>query len=168
MSGLSKIRYLCWTNENREIFAGNETGKITVWDPEKGRSIYVHDAHESAITKMQWFEKSRYLMTASKEKVLNIWEIPKEWINEEAPEEVKKEDEEARFIVKKLKQTLEEQKKEEFEKFEEDDEGKKIIETQTNTQNAFTKMAEGFDPLGGGITKAKTFNQDDDLMGWHK
>lgn len=99
MSGLSKIRYLTWTNENREIFAGNDTGKITVWDPSKGQSIYVHDAHEAAITKMQWFEKSRYLMSASKEKCLNIWEIPKEWINEEMPEEDKK-DEEAKFKSK--------------------------------------------------------------------
>ena len=30
MSGISKIRYMCWTNENREIFAGNQSGKINV------------------------------------------------------------------------------------------------------------------------------------------
>lgn len=156
---------MVWTNENREIFAGNEAGKITVWDPIKGSSLYVHEAHEHAITKMQWFEKSRYLMTASKEKVLNIWQVPKTWISEEMPE-VEKDDEEAKFKGKKLKHILEEQKMEEaaatYEQFEEN-----LV--APDNSDAFNHIAQGFDPLGGGKTKAKKFGEDDDdLLGWNK
>jgi WD40 repeat protein len=166
IKGVSKTRYLVWSNENREIFAGNQAGKITVWDPVKGSSLYVHEAHENAITKMQWFEKSRYLMTASKEKVLNIWQVPKTWISEGMPEEEKVDDED-RFNEKKLKNILEEQKLEEeaatYEPFEDN-----FVEH--DNRNAFNNIAQGFDPLGGGqtnITK-KVKTDDDDLMGWHK
>ena len=165
MSGISKIRYMVWTNENREIFAGNQSGKITVWDPATGQSIYVHDAHDHAITKMQWFEKSRYLMTASKEKTLNIWEIPREWIKEEMPEEDKK-DEESKFKSKKLQKVLEEQFKEEEEEKVFNDDAPKPKAADNN--DAFEKMEQGFDPLGAGKFQSRTFNQDDDLTGWHK
>lgn len=166
MSGTSKIRYLCWANENREIFAGNESGKVAVWDSMKGQSIYVHDAHDHAITKMQWFDKSRYLMTASKAKSMTIWEIPRQWIHEEAPDEESK-DEEAKFKAKKLKKELEEKQRVELDPSD-DEEAK--VDTKFNKDDAFQKMEQGFDPLGGGKFKAKEFTpgDDDDLMGWHK
>ena len=165
IKGVSKIRYLVWTNENREIFAGNDTGKITVWDPEKGQSLFVHEAHDHAITKVQWFEKSRYLMTASKDKILNVWQVPKQWIKEEEPDESKQyeEDEEAKFRTKKLQNILEEQKAE--------------VDTNTPVEdfrevpeadNAFQNIEKGFDPLGGGIVKKKPVKEDDDdLAGWY-
>lgn len=166
MAGLSKIRYMVWTNENREIFTGNQSGKITVWDPEKGQSIFVLEAHENAITKMQWFEKSRYLMTASKEKSLCIWEIPKIWIKEDTPSGAPT-DEEAKFRTKKLTQVLEEQKDEEDAKLDMDE---PLVSAITNNEDAFAKMEQGFDPLGGGkLTKSKMPPvDDDDLFGWHK
>ncbi len=39
---------------------------------------------------MQWFEKSRYLFTASKDRFLKVWEIPKVWLREEAPNQLPK------------------------------------------------------------------------------
>lgn len=37
IKGVSKVRYMVWTNENREIFAGNETGKVHIWDSDKAK-----------------------------------------------------------------------------------------------------------------------------------
>jgi len=163
IKGVSKIRYMVWTNENREIFAGNESGKLNIWDPEKGKWMFVHEAHERPITKMQWFEKSRYLMTASKDKILNVWQIPKQWINEEVPEgEI--DDEEAKFRTKKLKKIMEEQK---FEEEPEEYCGNEV--EQVEADDGFQNISQGFDPLGGGMVKTKKVNQDDDdLLGWNQ
>jgi len=162
MAGLSKLRYLVWTDGNREIFAGNDNGKITVWDANKGQSIFVLEAHDTAITKMQWFEKSRYLMTASKEKSLCIWEVPKVWIQEEVPDG-KQNDEEAKFKTMKLKEVLEEQK--------DDDSNFKYAQPEANLASdttSFANMNQGLDPLGGGQIKANKMNtDDDDLLGWN-
>jgi len=162
MAGLSKLRYLVWTDGNREIFAGNDNGKITVWDANKGQSIFVLEAHDTAITKMQWFEKSRYLMTASKEKSLCIWEVPKVWIQEEVPDG-KQNDEEAKFKTMKLKEVLEEHK--------DDDSNFKYAQPEANLASdttSFANMNQGLDPLGGGQIKANKMNtDDDDLLGWN-
>ena len=99
IKGVSKIRYMVWTNETRELLTGDESGLINIWDPKEGKLKFVHEAHECPITKMQWFEKSRYLITASKDKILNVWQIPKQWINEEIPED-EVEDEEVKFRTK--------------------------------------------------------------------
>mmetsp|Transcript_42924 Transcript_42924/g.50351 ORF Transcript_42924/g.50351 Transcript_42924/m.50351 type:complete len:205 (-) Transcript_42924:8-622(-) len=166
MSGISKIRYLCWGNQNKEVFAGNQTGKVTVWNAVRGQSIYVHEAHEKAITKMQWFEKSRYLITASKEKFLHIWEMPKEWIKEDlVPEEETKltpQDEEKILRKQTFRKLIEQTHKLEEEKVEE------VVKFQkTDKSDAFKNMQAGFDPLGGAKFKPTDFTQDD-LSGWHK
>ena len=86
MKGLPKCRVVSWSEGNGEIFSGNQNGKITFWDPRKGEAISVLDAHTDTITQIQWFEKSRYLFTCSKDKFIKVWEIPKEWLKEEEPE----------------------------------------------------------------------------------
>ena len=101
-------------------------------------------------------------MTASKDKILNVWQVPKQWIKEEAPDEAK-DDEEEKFRTKKLKNILEEQKVEEVaERFEEDFK----VETKKEDK-AFQNIEKGFDPLGGGMVKSKPVTEDDDLAGWY-
>lgn len=166
MSGLSKLRYMCWSDTNREIFAGNQTGKVTIWDIAKAESVFVHEAHENAITKMQWFEKSRYLMTSSKEKVMHVWQMPKTWIVEEEPNATRAE-EESKFMKKKPAKPIEEVKIMKPDPFEEKQESIKIPVKKDNTA-AFNNITKGFDPLGGGKFNQADFVEDDDLSGWHK
>ena len=70
MKGMPKSRVVIWSEAQGEIFSGNQNGKITVFNPKRGESIAVIDAHSGPITQMRWFEKSRYLFTASKDKTL--------------------------------------------------------------------------------------------------
>mmetsp|Transcript_42928 Transcript_42928/g.50360 ORF Transcript_42928/g.50360 Transcript_42928/m.50360 type:complete len:113 (+) Transcript_42928:1328-1666(+) len=111
---------------------------------------------------MQWFEKSRYLMTASKDKVLHIWEMPREWIREELPEGIKK-DNEAVYKTHKLMQALEEETKYEAPP------PKKEIVREKPPHRFVEPMDQDLDPLGASKFKAKDlkFTNDDDLSGWH-
>jgi len=112
-------------------------------------------------------------MTASKDKTLNVWQVPKQWIKEEAPED-SKEDEEEKFRTRKLENILEEQKiEEERGAFEEDfsaplDPYQEEEVRTSNPSAAFQNIEKGFDPLGGGVVKSKDVKQDDDdLIGWY-
>ena len=102
-------------------------------------------------------------MTVSKDKTLNVWQVPRQWINEEAPEGVPENDEESKFRTKKLEKLVEDTKFEETtEKYYED------LDDQPAPQTAFQNISNGFDPLGGGMVNAKPVKKDDDdLLGWN-
>jgi hypothetical protein len=116
-------------------------------------------------------------MTSSKEKSLNIWEMPKTWMVEDEPE-AKQNDEDSKFKSVKLddykqnndnhddylehhNEPIEENKYFEDEHLEDEKMDKPVDNTQ-----ALQNLNEGFDPLGGGKFKAADVNNDD-LLGWN-
>lgn len=120
-------------------------------------------------------------MTASKEKSLHIWEFPKTWIVEEIPdgesksEEVKERAFEENKVVQKLVQDTRRPREEPIKKktdneFDYFEDKKEEVQVQVvDNKEAFAKIGQGFDPLGGGkITATPKSTNDDDLMGWHK
>lgn len=79
LKGKRSARFLEWSSQRGEIYAGYKDGTITFWNTKKGDSFYVLQAHSSDITKLQYFEDKKLLLTSSKEKVIKFWQLPKEW-----------------------------------------------------------------------------------------
>lgn len=103
-------------------------------------------------------------MSASKEKSLQIWEMPKSWIEEDKPSDDYDRDEEVKFkpTVKKVEKPIEEVKQ-----LDSDEEDEKLPQPIDN-KLAFKNMSDGFDPLGVGRIKRAEPRDDDYLAGWHK
>jgi len=81
MRGKQKLRTLSWSSNSKEVFSGDESGYITVWNILRGQPIYVHNAHDmnKAITSSEYLEDERLLITSSKDKTVKFWRIPEKW-----------------------------------------------------------------------------------------
>jgi len=47
-----------------------------------GQSIYAWQAHSSAITQMQYFPKTRQLLSMAKDKKIIYWQLPDNWVKD--------------------------------------------------------------------------------------
>lgn len=81
--GNLEIRTIRYIPENKEIFSGDQSGKITVWSTFTGESIYAWKAHDDAITQMIYVPTKKRLITTAKDKKIKIWEIPDSWTNKD-------------------------------------------------------------------------------------
>ncbi|KRX05178.1 WD40-repeat-containing domain [Pseudocohnilembus persalinus] len=77
--GKTNIRFIEWSSSRMEIYVGTKDGTVTVWDVRQAQPIYVLKAHSKDITKLQWMEDKKILITTSKEKVIKFWKLPAEW-----------------------------------------------------------------------------------------
>ena len=80
--GNVEIRIVRFNNVDREIYTGDQKGKITVWSLKSGQSIYAWQAHSDAITQMQYFPKIRQLLSMGKDKKIIYWQIPDNWVKD--------------------------------------------------------------------------------------
>ena len=80
--GNLEIRIIRFNNVDREIYTGDQKGKITVWSLKSGQSIYAWQAHSDAITQMQYFPKIRQLLSMGKDKKIIYWQLPDNWVND--------------------------------------------------------------------------------------
>ena len=81
--GNIEIRIIRFNPIDRELFTGDQKGKITVWSLKTGQSIYAWQAHSEAITQMQYFPKSRQLLSMAKDKKIIYWQLPENWVKAE-------------------------------------------------------------------------------------
>ena len=81
--GNLEIRIIRFNALDREIYTGDQKGKITVWSLKTGQSIYAWQAHSGAITQMQFFPKKKQLLSMAKDKKIIYWQLPDNWVKDE-------------------------------------------------------------------------------------
>jgi len=81
--GEMKIR-VCVTNPDKlELMTGDESGRIVVWSLKIGKPIYLWQAHDMAITQIQFQKNERLLWTGGKDLRIKLWRLPEKWVSEE-------------------------------------------------------------------------------------
>ena len=80
--GNLEIRIIRFNAIDRELYTGDQKGKITVWSLKSGQSIYAWQAHSDAITQMKYFPKRRQLLSMAKDKKIIYWQLPDNWVND--------------------------------------------------------------------------------------
>ena len=80
--GNIEIRIIRFNANDREIYTGDQKGKITVWSLKSGQSIYAWQAHSDAITQMKYFPHKRQLLSMAKDKKIIYWQLPDNWVKD--------------------------------------------------------------------------------------
>ena len=80
--GNLEIRIIRFNANDREIYTGDQKGKITVWSLKSGQSIYAWQAHSDAITQMKYFPHKRQLLSMAKDKKIIYWQLPDNWVKD--------------------------------------------------------------------------------------
>ena len=80
--GNLEIRIIRFNALDRELYTGDQKGKITVWSLKTGQSIYAWQAHTGAITQMEYNPKTRQLLSMAKDKKIIYWQIPDAWVKD--------------------------------------------------------------------------------------
>ena len=80
--GNIEIRIIRYNSIEREIYTGDQKGKVTVWSLKTGESIYAWMAHTDAITQMKYFPERRQLLTMAKDKRIVYWQLPDNWVKD--------------------------------------------------------------------------------------
>ena len=80
--GNLEIRIIRFNANDREIYTGDQKGKITVWSLKSGQSIYAWQAHSDAITQMKYFPKNKQLLSMAKDKKIIYWQLPDKWVSD--------------------------------------------------------------------------------------
>ena len=81
--GNIEIRIVRFNPIDRELYTGDQKGKITVWSLKSGQSIYAWQAHTGAITQMKYFPKTKQLLSMAKDKRIAYWQLPDNWVKDE-------------------------------------------------------------------------------------
>ena len=81
--GQMKIR-VCRSNpDSLELYTGDESGRVVIWNLKTGKPIYLWQAHDAAITQMQYQSEEHLLWTGGKDLRIKLWRLPEKWISEE-------------------------------------------------------------------------------------
>ena len=62
---------------------GDESGRVVIWNLKTGKPIYLWQAHDAAITQMQYQSDEHLLWTGGKDLRIKLWKLPEKWISEE-------------------------------------------------------------------------------------
>ena len=81
--GEMKIRVCTSNPANLEIMTGDESGRIVIWSLKIGKPIYLWQAHDGAITQIQYQNEERLLWTGGKDLRIKLWKLPEKWVSEE-------------------------------------------------------------------------------------
>ena len=81
--GEMKIRVCTSNPDNFEIMTGDESGRVVIWSLKIGKPIYLWQAHDGAITQIQYQPEERLLWTGGKDLRIKLWKLPEKWVSEE-------------------------------------------------------------------------------------
>ena len=81
--GEMKIRVCTSNPDNLEIMTGDESGRVVIWSLKIGKPIYLWQAHDGAITQIQYQPEERLLWTGGKDLRIKLWKLPEKWVSEE-------------------------------------------------------------------------------------
>ncbi|CAD8199045.1 unnamed protein product [Paramecium pentaurelia] len=119
LKGKLQMREIVWSPSRGECMVGNKDGTVTVWSGKKAAPIFVIKAHNTDITKLQWYEDKHMLVTSGKEKSLKFWQLPKEWRDKKIEQQEEQEYEQMKK-QENIKISQESTKKKEFDSDEDD------------------------------------------------
>jgi len=94
--GKKKVRSCVWSTYRTELYTGTEDGVLTFWDAKDVNPLFALKAHEGGVTRLQWMENERILISAGKDKKLSFYEIPKEWRDKKVDAELYREEKQRR------------------------------------------------------------------------
>ena len=81
--GQMKIR-VCRSNpDSLELMTGDESGRVVIWSLKTGKPIYLWQAHDAAITQMQYQSEEHLLWTGGKDLRIKLWRLPEKWVSQE-------------------------------------------------------------------------------------
>ena len=81
--GEMKIRICVSNPDNLELMTGDESGRVVIWSLKIGKPIYLWQAHDMAITQMQYQKEEKLLWTGGKDLRIKLWKLPEKWVSEE-------------------------------------------------------------------------------------
>ena len=79
----TKLTCVIYIREENQLITGDDIGRILIWNLKTGKVIYAWKAHENSITKMDYNNDNKILITASKDKLIKSWRIPNKWFNDD-------------------------------------------------------------------------------------
>ena len=117
--GQMKIR-VCRSNpESLELMTGDESGRVVIWNLKTGKPIYLWQAHDEAITQMQYQSEEHLVWTGRKDLRIKLWKLPEKWVSQEVDTFEK---EETNIVTAKMAaEKIENQAKDEDGKIDSDD-----------------------------------------------
>merc|ERR1719253_2272952 len=68
---------MAWAPSSRELLIGFGNGAVVVYDIDSGEASFAIQAHREEVTRIEWLDAPRRLLTASKDKTLKIWDFPR-------------------------------------------------------------------------------------------
>ena len=81
--GEMKIRVCTSNPDNLEIMTGDESDRVVIWSLKIGKPIYLWQAHDGAITQIQYQPEEKLLWTGGKDLRIKLWKLPEKWVSEE-------------------------------------------------------------------------------------
>jgi WD40 repeat protein len=73
----SPVRVLEFLGSENAIAAGDENGKVVLWNPQSGYHIQTLHKHTDTVLAVQWVKSLGRLVTASKDKTIKVYECKK-------------------------------------------------------------------------------------------
>ena len=69
--------------DSLELMTGDESGRVVIWSLKTGKPIYLWQAHDAAITQMQYQSEEHLLWTGGKDLRIKLWRLPEKWVSQE-------------------------------------------------------------------------------------
>ncbi|KAH8830539.1 WD40 repeat-like protein [Flagelloscypha sp. PMI_526] len=76
---LSNALFARFDSSGRYLAAGRYDGSVAIWDVELKAVVRWLDGHVKAVTSIDWSRNSKYIMTASKDWNIIIWDLTEEY-----------------------------------------------------------------------------------------
>jgi len=76
MESMSIIRSLAFTPDSKLLAAGDESGKIHVWQVADGKKLLTLEGHTQIVRTMQFTADGQTLVSASSDKTVKFWHLP--------------------------------------------------------------------------------------------
>lgn len=81
--GDDKYRAIAYDPKTNELVAGDDYGRISIFNLKTGQPIYVLEAHSKAISKLYYDPEERIILTGGEDNFLRGWKLPEKWISDE-------------------------------------------------------------------------------------
>ena len=78
-----QLRVIKYNRASNELITGDQIGRITIWNLKTGQPIYSWEAHEGAITQIEFIAEDKVIISGGKDKFIRSWRLPEKWINED-------------------------------------------------------------------------------------
>ena len=78
-----KLRVVKYHKAANELITGDQEGRIIIWNLKTGKPIYTWEAHDGAITQIDFLKEEKVIISAGKDKNIRCWKLPDKWVNDD-------------------------------------------------------------------------------------